>query len=87
MFIDLPDEVSSFEVFEGEVVEFENFEVAFDEPWISVLFEFGSGDFAVQVSENFIDESGDVESEKIDDFVDDSGSWVVMDTHEFEYGH
>lgn len=55
MFVDLPSEEEAFEILEGEVIELEDSEVALNPPWISVLFEFALGDFAVEVTADSVE--------------------------------
>lgn len=71
---DLPEQEASFEVLEGEVVEFEDTEVASDEPGVLVGFQLHAQQFREQQANGLEQESWDVESEEVDDFVDRGGA-------------
>lgn len=50
MFINLPQKISSFEILEWEVIEFEYFEISFNKPWVLILLKFGLCDFTIEIS-------------------------------------
>jgi len=81
VFIDLPCQISSFEVLEREIIELENFEISFNIPWISILLQFSLCNFTIEISDNFINQSWYVQCEKIDNFIEYCCSSIIWDTH------
>ena len=82
MLVDLPFEKEPFKILKGEVVEFEDGEIALDPPGIFILLEFRFGNFAPKVADDLVEQTGDVEREEVDTLVEDGGASEIMYTHE-----
>ncbi len=84
MLVNLPHEISSFEILEWEIVELEDIEVALDIPGILILLKFSFGDLTIQVPDNLVYQPGNIQGEQVDNLVEDSSACVIVDSHKLE---
>lgn len=84
MVVDLVEEILSLKILKRKIVELKDIKVSLNIPGVLVLLKFPRCYLTPQVTNDLVNETGNIQSEQVDDFVYNGRACVIVNAQEFK---